>query len=367
MVKVVHVINGIGGGGRERRMGQVVIDLLHRQFGEQYIIYLTESNNDYKEIIESGAKLCLLKYRNKHELIHCLYSKISRISPDIVHVWTEIPIILVALTLLKSICNYKLVVGFIADGNIIRKWHSRLAAQLSFIFADAIVSNSYAGLKAKGAKGRKCHVIYNGFDYDRMKNNNELNRKSLLKIISERQKYFICMVARFSPAKDWNMFLKVAESVFKHRQDVLFLAVGSGETLCFYKQLSQSMGIKNVRFLGHRDDIESIISLCDISLLFSDSNVHAEGVSNVIIETMASGKPIIATNGGGTSEIINDSYNGYIVAPGDVNAVVNIILRLLDNQTEVKIVSHNALKTINSKFCQSDKTQEYIDLYNSML
>ena len=364
-MKIVHVISGIGGGGRERRMGQIVIDLLHRQFGEQHIIYFSKSNNDYAEIVRSGAQLHLLEYHSKCGLVKCLKKEIRQISPDIVHVWTEIPVILAGLTLLKFVLHYKLIIGFIADGNIIRRWHSKLASKLSFFFADAIVSNSYAGLKAKGAKGNKCHVIYNGFDFDRL-TNNELCRDHLLKSFSEDHKYFICMVARFSPAKDWCMFLNVAEAVYEQRQDILFLAVGSGETLSFYKQTAQNRNLNNVRFLGHRNDIESIINVCDISLLFSDNTVHAEGVSNVIMETMASSKPIIATAGGGTAEIINDKYNGYIVAPGDVNAAVNIILQLIKDPKEAEKVSRNAFKTISSKFCQSDKTQEYIDLYNSI-
>ena len=366
MMKIVHVISGIGGGGRERRMGQLVIDLLYRQFGEQHIIYLSKSANDYNEIVRSGVQLHLLEYHNKYELIKSLKNKISQISPDIVHVWTEIPIILVTLIFLKFIHHYKMILGYIADANIIGRWSSRIISKFSFFFADAIVSNSIAGLKAKGAKGKKCHVIYNGFDFSRLENI-ETNQESLLKLSLDSQKYLICMVARFSPAKDWNMFLNVAKMVFEQRQDILFLAVGSGETLEFYRQIAQSRNIKNVIFLGHRNDVESIIDICDISLLFSDSTMHAEGVSNVIMETMAASKPIIATAGGGTAEIINDTYNGYIVEPGDVNAAVNIILRLVNNPSEAERISFNALETINNKFRQSDKTQEYIDLYNSIL
>lgn len=364
MIKVVHIISGIGGGGRERRMGQIVIDLLHKQYGEQHIVYLSKSNVDYPEIINSGATLHLLKYHNKYELVLSLRNMIRQILPNIVHVWTEIPIILLTVAGLKLSYRYKLVIGFLADGNIIKRLRSILITQLSYLFADAIVSNSYAGLKAKGASGKKCHVIYNGFDFNRLETKCQ---DGFLREYSDGYKCFVCMVARFSPAKDWNMFFKVAEKVSMLRQDILFFAVGAGDTLAFYEQLVKDRNILNVRFLGRRNDVENVIRFCNISLLFSNSNVHAEGVSNVIMETMASSKPIIATEGGGTAEIINNNFNGYIIAPGDVDAAVNIIMKLINDPEETETISHNAYETITSRFRQADKTQEYINLYNSIL
>ena len=125
-------------------------------------------------------------------------------------------------------------------------------------------------------------------------------------------------------------------------------------------------GINNIRFLGQRNDVEKIIEFCDISVLFTNNNVHAEGVSNTIMETMAVGRPVIATKGGGTAEIIENGVNGYIIAPKDIASAIEIIINLLSDTNIYEKISRNAIDTINAKFLLTDKTKEYISLYNSL-
>ena len=112
--------------------------------------------------------------------------------------------------------------------------------------------------------------------------------------------------------------------------------------------------------------MEKLIQLSHISLLFTNNQVHAEGVSNTIMETMAAKRPIIATAGGGTAEIIENGKNGYIIAPNDIKNAIQILLYLIDNPEEREKISEAAYATICSKFQLQDKTKEYINLYNSL-
>lgn len=365
MRKIVHIISGIGGGGRERRMGQLVLGLLSLNYAEQHIIYFKDSKNDYQEIINSGAKLHLLKYNGRFGLVVQLFKTLKDISPSIVHVWTELPIILVTVSFGKFLLNYKLIIGFLADGNRIKNKLSLFAAKFSYSCSNAVVSNSFAGLKAKQAPVKKSHVIYNGFDFHRI-DGKTFDKDSFIKEYNIDRPYSVCMVARFSPAKDWDMFISLAIQMSKIRSDILFMAVGGGEQLEAYESKIRDNGINNIRFLGQRNDVEKIIEFCDISVLFTNNNVHAEGVSNTIMETMAVGRPVIATKGGGTAEIIENGVNGYIIAPKDIASAIDIIINLLSDANTYERISRNAIDTIKTKFLLTDKTKEYINMYNSL-
>ena len=366
-MKILHIIMGIGGGGRERRMGQLVISLNAKKIAEQYILYFEENSVDYQEIVNSGAKLCLLKYNNRRELVANIWKTIKKIKPDIVHVWTEIPVILLAVSFAKLYYSFKLLVGFIADGNPVSRLYSRLVLNFAYNQADAIVSNSYAGLQAKGAiQYGKSKVIYNGFDFGRL-SSISFDEKSYRHELEIKEAYVVCMAARFAPAKNWDMFLNVAEKVYAVRKDIVFLAIGDGPLLDTYRKVCAQRKIFNIKFLGHRSDVENLIRLSHVSLLFTNNQVHAEGVSNTIMETMAAKRPIIATAGGGTAEIVEDGENGYIIEPNDVEKAIHILFYLINHPEERKKISEAAYETIHSKFLLQDKTQEYINLYKTLL
>lgn len=365
-MKILHIIMGIGGGGRERRMGQLAIDLNVQNIAEQHILYFTDNNHNYQEIVNSGIGLHLLKYNHRSELVANILKTIRQIKPDIIHVWTEVPIILLTISLAKIWYNFKLIIGFIADGNPVPHLYSRLALKYAYKQADAIVSNSYAGLRAKNAiQYPKSKVIYNGFDFKRL-TLNYIDKEQSLNELGINDIYIVCMVARITPAKNWDMFLDVAEGISKIRKDIIFLAIGDGPLLPVYEEKCSKRNISNVKFLGYRSDVEKLIQLSHISLLFTNSQVHAEGVSNTIMETMAAKRPIIATAGGGTAEIIENEKNGYIIAPNDIDNAIQILLYLIDNPEEREKISEAAYTTICSKFQLQDKTKEYINLYNSL-
>ena len=209
-MKILHIIMGIGGGGRERSMWQLAIDLKVQNIAEQHILYFTDDNHNYQEIVNSGIELHLLKYNHRRELVANILKTIKQIRPNVIHVWTEVPIILLTISLAKMWYNFKLIVGFIADGNPVPHLYSRLALNYAYKQADAIVSYSYAGLRAKNAiQYSKSKVIYNGFDFKRL-TFNFIDKEQYRNELGINNTYLVCMVARITPAKNWDMFLNVA-------------------------------------------------------------------------------------------------------------------------------------------------------------
>ena len=101
--------------------------------------------------------------------------------------------------------------------------------------------------------------------------------------------------------------------ILNNRKDVTFLVIGNGINL--EKCRMKARGHEKIKFLGFQNDIESIVNVFNAGVLLTNQDVHGEGISNSIMEYMALGKPVIATDGGGTKELIVDGKTGFLVQP----------------------------------------------------
>jgi len=120
---------------------------------------------------------------------------------------------------------------------------------------------------------------------------------------------------------------------------------------------------EKIRFLGKRKDVPSIISKMDISVLSSTS----EGLSNVILESMAAGKPVVVTNVGGSSEIVMDGVNGFLVPPADPPAMADAILNLLQNPEKAVQMGNAGKKLVQEKFSVDAMVRSYEKLYTELM
>ena len=118
------------------------------------------------------------------------------------------------------------------------------------------------------------------------------------------------MVATFSGLKDYKTYYKAADIVLRKRNDVTFLAIGSYTDSLASQKLVCSQFRDHFRLLGKKSGIESIINTIDICVLAT----FTEGISNSIMEYMALGKPVIASAGGGTNEILEDKKTGFLLS-----------------------------------------------------
>jgi glycosyltransferase involved in cell wall biosynthesis len=113
------------------------------------------------------------------------------------------------------------------------------------------------------------------------------------------------------------------------------MIVGEGNSAYREKleELSKNLGLSGtIVFTGFREDIPRIMNMLDIVVL--SSTTHLEGLSRVIIEAMASSKPVIATNSGGNPEAVEDGATGLLVPPEDPNRLAKSILILIKDKTK---------------------------------
>jgi len=362
-MKILFFIGTLNTGGKERRL----IELLS---------YL-KSNTDYslmlvlrRDQIEYAAfnkllipcKTLTSEYRKGDKTLHFRFYKICKeYRPDIVHTWGSMPafVSLLAVILLKI----PHINSQITDAPPhIKKWSiQNFVNKINFRFSTIILANSYAGLKAYNAEKYNSKVIYNGINFDRFANlPDEQFIRTKYDILTA---FTVIMVASFSDNKDYNRFIDVAKVFYQVNSEVTFLAVGDGIHLRQMKKRVLDEQIQNVLFTGKINDVESLVNIADIGLLFSNSLIHGEGISNSIVEYMALGKPVIANDAGGTQEIVKHGINGFLITIETTNDIVQLINCLLNDKEKRHKLGEAGKSLIHDSFTIKKMAKEFEIIY----
>jgi len=235
----------------------------------------------------------------------------------------------------------------------------------AFLFSDIIIGNSKAGLKAYHAPQKKSICVYNGFDFRRAQKIKDATYvKSKFNIQS---RLVVLMVGAFGDRKDYDTFIEAAKIVCNKKSDVEFIAVGDGKN---FSRISGKVTAEikdRVKLLGKQSDVESIINASDICVLTTNVKIHGEGISNSILEYMALAKPVIATRGGGTNEIVEDERTGFLISSFNANELAIKIENLIDDpQLRIKF-GKAGLEKVRSSFSIDQMVNKYISLYEGVL
>ena len=137
------------------------------------------------------------------------------------------------------------------------------------------------------------------------------------------------VVGRLVPIKGHKYLVSAAKRIIKEFRNTVFVFVGDGYLRSRLERQAESIGVrKNIIFTGWRKDAVEILDLFDILVLPSLN----EGMGKVLVEGMALGKPIVASNVGGIIDLVRNGENGILVPPGDSDALGEAILQLLKDK-----------------------------------
>ena len=163
----------------------------------------------------------------------------------------------------------------------------------------------------------------------------------------------IGLVGRISPWKGQHIFIQAAALVNQRFPQAQFFIIGAtlfGEDQYDreVRQLPSQLGIQNrVEFTGFRNDIKHAIAGLD---LLVHASTKGEPFGQVIIEGMAAGKPVVATNGGGVPEIVEDGHTGILVPMGDVEAMAEAICQILSDPMRAKAMGTRGRQRVADRF-----------------
>lgn len=205
----------------------------------------------------------------------------------------------------------------------------------------------------------KIHVIQNGIDQSRFQGI-EYNLKSELGL--SPQKKLIGKIARLVLEKNHPVLLDAVSLLAKERQDFCLILIGDGPMrLELESQVERLKLQKCVRFLGERTDIPQILSGLD--MVVQSSNY--EGMPNALMEGMAAKKAVVATDVGGTGELIIHQKTGLLVPPNNAEALATALSTLLDDPTLATQLAEKGFQHLVDGFSVEkmvDKTQQiYLD------
>ncbi|TFV95553.1 glycosyltransferase family 1 protein [Algoriphagus kandeliae] len=194
------------------------------------------------------------------------------------------------------------------------------------------VSKSVGNHWQSKLKKAKLNVIYNGIPYAPFLNAKPALREELG--LSPDQ-ILIGMVGRINPGKGQGFFLEMAQELISKYPQLHFVLVGDPfpgyePILDELLQKIQNEGIgQQVSYLGFRDDIPEIMASLDIFVLPS---TLPDSFPTVILEAMAAGKPIVATQSGGAIEMVEEGKTGFLIPIGDVNQGVVVLSQLIEGK-----------------------------------
>ena len=176
--------------------------------------------------------------------------------------------------------------------------------------------------------------------------------------------FVIGMVGRLANEKGCDVLLRSISEIRGEFPGARVVFVGEGPLRDSLKQLAQSLGMENsVHFAGYREDMPSIYAGFDVFVLASSY----EGLPMVILEAMASGKPVIATRVGEIPRVIESENTGVLIEPNKTEALRDALLRLLRDSNLREEMGKRAASHVIRYFSIDQMSRAYLDVYRDVV
>ena len=237
----------------------------------------------------------------------------------------------------------------------------RRVQNLVFRLADCVVCNSLAAadqLVRERLPSAKVTVIPNGLPP-------EAFQETVPALPPESGVMRIGMIARMNErAKNHAVFLRAAASVARQFPLAEFVLVGDGPFRKEWEELAQQLGIgPRTRFLGERYDIPAVLAALDVVVSAS----RTESLSNAILEAMAAGRPVVATQVGGNPELVRDRETGLLIAPEDERALADALETVLGSPKLAREWGKNARRIAQANYTLAYAQERFEHLYLGLL
>jgi glycosyltransferase involved in cell wall biosynthesis len=239
---------------------------------------------------------------------------------------------------------------------------NRISRRVLPCWGDKIIAISLAVkehlMKDFGVREEKIKLIYNGIDVDRFATKNQGPPLNIN--LGQDHGPVIGIVARLSDIKGHVYLIRAMKHVLDKIPKALLLIVGEGRMKEELVNLSQSLGIeKNILFIPKVYDTRKVLSLMDIFVMPS----LKEGLGLGLMEAMAWGLAVVASDIGGIKDLVKDGHTGLLVKPRDPIGISNALLDLINNKQKACALGNSARNFIRQNFSLEKMVQETEELY----
>jgi glycosyltransferase involved in cell wall biosynthesis len=207
-------------------------------------------------------------------------------------------------------------------------------------------------------------LIPNGIDTERFRFDPAI-RQRMRTELGVGNEFVWLMVGRFQPVKDQHTMIRVFARVVAESPRSILLLAGDGPLQGALAEIAEGLGIRSrVRFLGSRSDMPGLMNAADACVLSS----VCEAMPMVLLEAAATGRPIVTTDVGGTSDIVIHGATGFLAPPSNPEAIVGAMLRLSSLPAAARMrMGEQARGHVISQFAMNQVVGQWENLYQEML
>ena len=355
-MKILHLISSLYRGGRERQLASIVANT-NSQLYPSKIVYFNKIPHSYVDEYHLEDLAIQLQTHGKMSRMKELNQILTREKPDIVYTWGYEESI--SILLLRPFHKFRFINGSIRHGIRSRRF-SHYLRTLILHMSPYIVANSKAGLHANHL--HRGEVLYNGIDGRFLcPMTDRAARRLALTGISPDIPLLIS-VANLVPYKDYFSVLKALKKLKDTGISFFYLIIGHGPMYNNIIRTISEYGLdSSVRIVEH-------VSNVDMYLKVSDIFVHSskgEGCSNAILEAMAAGLPIVASNTGGTDEVV-DTANGLLFKYQNDVQLADYLAWLIHNPINRKKMGKCSHEKVQEGFTMEKMMNRYYDVLNQV-
>lgn len=178
---------------------------------------------------------------------------------------------------------------------------------------------------------------------------------------------YVFTAGRLAPRKGLEDLIECARILKERGAKLKFLIAGEGPNFQNLQNTIRTKGLEStVTLLGHISDRNKLAELYCASKMYVHP-AHYEGLPTVVLEAMACGKPVIATEVSGLPDVINNGINGFLTPPRNPGKLANFIEIILNDDQLADRIGQAARKTIQERFSLEVVTQNYIREYQNLL
>jgi len=371
---IVHVVQHFGVGGLENGM----VNLLNHMPPERYrhAIVCLDGYTDFRHRLQrNDVQFFALNQRPGHDfkLYGRLFKLLRELRPDLVHTRNlsalESQFVATAAGVKARVHGEHGRDVFDLHGknrkyNLLRK----LARPLVHHYIS--VSKDLASWleQTVGVERQRITQIYNGVDSVRFHPRQDARAPIGPAGFMQGSELLIGSVGRMAQVKDFptlvRAFVRLLEAQPELRERLRLVIVGEGGSRAECLELLRAANAEQLAWLpGERSDVAEIMGALDIFVLPS----LGEGISNTILEAMASGLPVVATQVGGNPELVEHGQTGKLVPPGDAAALAQALLEYIEDNGKIQSHGRAARTKIDAGFSMAAMVRSYLGVYDGVL
>jgi sugar transferase (PEP-CTERM/EpsH1 system associated) len=363
---IVHVVNSLEIGGLENG----VVNLVNR-IGPRFrhVVVCLTTEGALRQRLDSHVEVHTLHKHRGHDVraFLRLVALLRRIRPRIVHSrnWAAFDAVAAAYMARVPVVIHGEHGREISDPegqNRRRNGARRLCAPIIDRFVAVSDDLRRWLVERLHIAGSKVTTIHNGVDLGRFSHQDQLESRVTVGIPASAQ--VIGTVGRLDPVKDQAGLIRAFARLASTRPQAMLVIAGDGPCRGELEALVVALGLeRRVRLLGSRSDIPVVLGALDVFALPS----IAEGISNTLLEAMATGLPVVATRVGGNPELVEDGRTGILVPVRDESALAAALDGYLDDGHLRTLHGKGARERVVQHFSLERMGHAYTELYTDLL